>query len=57
MKTVYYGLTERGEWVLFKSKQPVRNCKQASKIIKEEVISFKLAPIFYQIFQIIVDKQ
>ncbi len=50
MKTVYWGLTERGEWILFKSKRPVRNCETASKMAGETILKFKLASLFHQIF-------
>lgn len=51
MKTVYCGLTEKGLWIWFKSKTPVRNCKRASIITHENIKEYKVAPLFFQIFQ------
>ena len=57
MKTVYYGLTNEGLWIWFKSKKAVRNCKTASEITGETIKEFKLAPLFFQIFRFYLGKE
>ena len=52
MYTVYHGLTKNGEWILFKSKTPIRNCTAASKAANVTITKFRTASLFHQIFQI-----
>lgn len=56
MTTIYYGLTDYGLWIWFKSKKAVRNCKEASKITKENIIEFRQAPLYFQIFRFCLQK-
>lgn len=45
MKTTYKALTKRGEWIVIKSNQPIRNTKTASQMINEEIIKIKIGTI------------
>lgn len=49
MKTYYYGLTECGLWIWFRTKRTVRNCKTASEICGEPIKQIKLVPLFYRV--------
>ena len=49
MKTYYYGLTERGLWIWFRTKLTVRNCKIASEICGEPIKQIKLVPLLYRV--------
>lgn len=55
MKTMYEGFNADGLGVYFLSKKPVRNCKQASEICGEEIIKFRVAPLFWQLFPMFRD--
>jgi len=57
MKTVYFGLTDYGLWIWFTSKQAVRNCKQASEITHENIVEYRCAYGFFQIFRFCLKKE
>ena len=57
MTTIYYGLTDYGLWIWFKSKKAVRSCKQASEITNENIVKFHQAPIYLQICRFYLDKK
>ena len=57
MKNYYYGLTECGLWIWFRTKKTVRNCKMASEICGESIKQFKLVPLFYQVFHFLYLKK
>lgn len=49
MKNYYYGLTEEGLWIWFRTKRAVRNCKAASEICGESIKQFELVPLLYSL--------
>lgn len=49
MKNYYYGFTEHGIWIWFRTKRTVRNCKTASEICGEPIKKIKLVPLFYRV--------
>lgn len=51
MKNYYYGLTENGLWIWFRTKKHVRNCKTASEICGEPIKQFKLMPLLSYLFR------
>jgi hypothetical protein len=51
MNTVYYGLTDKGTWIAFTSKEAVRNSKKASEIVGVTITKYYVAPLFFQIFR------
>lgn len=51
MNTVYYGLTDKGIWIAFTSKEAVRNSKKASEIVGMTITKYHVAPLFFQIFR------
>lgn len=53
MKKMYYGLNADGLWIYFFSKKPIRNCKEASEICKEEIIKFKPSTLFMQAYTVL----
>lgn len=56
MTTVYYGLTDDGLWIWFQSEKAIRNCKEASKITKENIKKVRVAPALFQIFRFFLRK-
>lgn len=50
MKNYYYGLTNNGLWVWFRTKKTIRNCKQASEICGETIKKIKLVPLTHLLF-------
>lgn len=50
MKNYYYGLTNRGIWIWFRTKKTVRNCTQASEICGRTIKKIKPVPLFYRVF-------
>ena len=56
MKTVYRGLTINGEWILFRSKKAIRNCKMASIICNETIVACRVGSLLNQLFWFVYPK-
>lgn len=54
----YYGLTNYGLWIWFRSKNEINDCEAASKICGEIICKVEPVPLFFRIFHFLyLDKE